>query len=156
MAHQVNSPDRANINSGGDNEITPEQLINSRHQLHEVAGLPRDVHDFISSNRAPENLRKRHDTLFRNTSMVFDTINIHHRMLTGDISAISNTTTGQLMSSIERLISKWDDLRGALQHAMEAHAEMPEAPASPERYLATLQPSGSIRMSSLIPSPYRN
>ncbi|RMT49140.1 Type III effector protein AvrPto1 [Pseudomonas savastanoi] len=48
-------------------------------------------------------------------------------------------------------ISDWDDMREALQHAMDIHADMPE---SPERYAATINPSGSIRMSTL--SPYRN
>ncbi|MDU8607975.1 MULTISPECIES: hypothetical protein [Pseudomonas syringae group] len=149
MANQVHSPDRANSSSGDNNGITPDQLINARHELSEVAGLPREVHSFISSNSAPADLRDRHNTLFRNTQTVLDAVDIHDRSVRGDISAISSTTSDQLMSSIQSLKSKWDGFRRELQQAMPARA-------SSEHYRIAEQPGGSMQLSSLTPSPYRN
>ncbi|MFA0945607.1 MULTISPECIES: type III effector [Pseudomonas syringae group] len=149
MANQVHSPDRASSSSGGNNGITPDQLISARHALSEVAGLPRDVHSFISSHNAPADLRDRHNTLFRNTRTVLDAVDIHDRSVRGDISAISDTTSDQLMSSIQSLRSKLDGLRAELQRAMPARA-------SSEQYRVAVQPGGARQLSSLTPSPYRN
>ncbi|WP_082335998.1 type III effector [Pseudomonas syringae] len=150
MAHQVNSPDRASNNSNDDNnDVSSGQLLNLRHALADAAGLTREQHAFIS-NDAPASLRGRHNALYRRTQNTFHMADMKHRYMTGESGIHPAMRPDQNVSEMRRAISDWNDMREALQHAMEIHADMPE---SPDHYATTINPSGSRRMSTL--SPYR-
>ncbi|KPW99961.1 Type III effector protein AvrPto1 [Pseudomonas syringae pv. cerasicola] len=91
-------------------------------------------------------------TLFyTQTQNTFHMAYMQHRYMTGESGVNPGMRPHENVSQMRSAISDWDDMREALQHAMDIHADMPE---SPERYAATINPSGSIRMSTL--SPYRN
>ncbi|WP_081023300.1 type III effector [Pseudomonas amygdali] len=151
MAHQVNSPDRASNNSNDDNnDVSSGQLLNVRHALADAAGLTREQHAFIS-NDAPASLRSRHNALYSQTQHTFHMADMQHRYMTGESRVNPGMRPHQNVSEMRSAISDWNDMREAIQHAMEIHADMPE---SPDRYAATMNPSGSMRMSTL--SPYRN
>ncbi|POP65015.1 type III effector [Pseudomonas syringae] len=152
MSYQVNSPDRASNNSNDDNDVSSGQLLNVRHALADAAGLTREQHAFIS-NDAPASLRSRHNALYSQTQNTFHMADMQHRYMTGESGISPGMRPHQNVSEMRRAISDWNDMREALQHAMDIHADMPE---SPERYVATINPSGPPQMSTLSPSPYRN
>ncbi|WP_460383987.1 hypothetical protein [Pseudomonas amygdali] len=111
---------------------------------------PREQHAFIS-NDAPASLRSRHNALYSQTQHTFHMADMQHRYMTGESGVNPGMRPHQNVSEMRSAISDWNDMREAIQHAMEIHADMPE---SPDRYAATMNPSGSMRMSTL--SPYRN
>ncbi|RMV97377.1 hypothetical protein ALP01_200117 [Pseudomonas caricapapayae] len=152
MAHQVNSPDRVSNNSGDDDHVTSSQLLSARHQLAESAGLPRDQHEFVSS-QAPQSLRNRYNNLYSRTQRTLDMADMQHRYMTGASGINPGMLPRDNIDEMRSAVSEWSDMREALQHAMGVHADMPE---SPERFATTINPSGSIRMATLSPSPYRN
>lgn len=152
MAHQVNSPDRVSNNSGDEGNVTSSQLLSVRHQLAESAGLPRDQHEFVSS-QAPQSLRNRYNNLYSHTQRTLDMADMQHRFMTGASGINPGMLPHENVDDMRSAITDWSDMREALQHAMGIHADIPP---SPERFVATMNPSGSIRMATLSPSPYRN
>lgn len=152
MAHQVNSPDRVSNNSGDEDNVTSNQLLSVRRQLAESAGLPRDQHEFISS-QAPESLRSSYNNLYSHTQRTLDFADMQHRFMTGASGINPGMLPRENVDDMRSAITDWSDMREALQHAMGIHADIPP---SPERFVTTINPSGSIRMATLAPSPHRN
>lgn len=152
MAHQVNSPGRVSNNSGDDNHITSSQLLNVRHQLAETAGLPRDQHEFIN-NQAPQSLRNRFNRLYNHTQQTMQMADMQHRYMTGASGINPGMLPHDNVEAMRNDMSAWSDMREALEHAMGVHSEIP---ASPERFLTTINPSGSVRMSTLSPRPWES
>ncbi|EFW77704.1 hypothetical protein ALP26_200130 [Pseudomonas savastanoi pv. glycinea] len=152
MAHQVNSPDRVSNNSGDDSNVTANQLLNVRHQLADAAGVPRDQHEFIT-NQAPQALQNRFNRLYNHTQRTLQMADIQHRYMTGASSVNPGMLPHENVQSMRDDMSAWSDMREALQHAMEVHTGIP---ASPERFVTTINPSGSIRMATLSPRPWGN
>ncbi|WP_310886251.1 type III effector [Pseudomonas syringae group genomosp. 3] len=148
MAHQVNSPDRVNNSSGDNQNDIVGELLSLRHQLSEAVNLPQHQVDFLN-NEAPQALRDNYRNLDRTTRSDIWVADMHHRRLTQG-GQHPGPPTQESINNMQSRISAWHDMNEALDHAMQAHNNIPQ------QYVPTMNPSGSIRMATLTPRPWEN